>query len=33
MNWKEMNARYVRESELLIDSALIGDWCGLSLAK
>lgn len=26
MNWKETNARYVREGELLIDSALIGDW-------
>lgn len=26
MIWKEINAKYVREGELLINSALIGDW-------
>lgn len=26
MIWKEVNARYVKEGEVLIDSALIGDW-------
>lgn len=26
MIWKEINAQYVREGEILIDSALIGDW-------
>ena len=26
MIWKEVNARYVKEGEILIDSALIGDW-------
>jgi hypothetical protein len=26
MNWRDINAQYVREGEVLIDSALIGDW-------
>jgi len=26
MIWKDVNARYVREGELLIDFGLVGDW-------